>query len=382
MKNPTAISITLALTFTSTLALAAKPKPNSCAEHLILTAAKKHVASEYKNRPNSGGYCALGVRKSLQLSKVGKITGGLGNAIDYVRTLPPKGFIDNRKRDPKTAPPGSVIVFSGPKTAEYLRTGKFGRPAGDWVGHVTIKGDDGYYYTDGRTAEAAIGWVRDRNVRKKRNVAAIFVPGPELVAAHASKCFTFTNELAENMKMRSLFLASVIASATSAWAEAKPMTSKDGDAAVRITGDLQKLSFLSKSDQEKGRHAVVPALEELEKFMKLPKDDPRRIERLEAIVNLAREVVPYDVEGQLAQSLAKELMADRTLRGGFERMMDSMRSQLASKVDRCKTEALNALIQETFCHESSGIKGQDYEGEGPAESCTQAFNYEQCLTVQ
>src|SRR5690606_24714772 len=126
----------------------------------------------------------------------------------------------------------------------------------------------------------------------------------------------------------------------------------------------------------------VPAIEELEKFLKLSKDDPARNARFESVLNLVREAAPYDVEGQLANSLAKEMMTDRSLRGGYERFMDSARSQAASSVDRCKTEALSALVQETFCHESAGVRGQDYEGDGPAESCTQKFNYEQCLTAR
>src|SRR6185437_4987675 len=65
------------------------------------------------------------------------------------------------------APTGAVLVFRGPYTDDYLKTGvvpplgqRHGHPVGDWVGHITVKGDfnhaDKWYYTDGRTTAPAI----------------------------------------------------------------------------------------------------------------------------------------------------------------------------------------------------------------------------------
>lgn len=161
--------------------------PN-CAETIIVNAAKKTVANLFKNRSLSGGRCALGVRESLQKSQVGDIEGSLGNAADYLETLKKHGFVDSGLRDPNIAPAGAVIIFEGPKSQAYFKNGKFGHPAGSWLGHVTIKGGDGFYYTDGRTKEPAIGWSHGKNVEHIRNVAGIYVPNAALISEYKSKC--------------------------------------------------------------------------------------------------------------------------------------------------------------------------------------------------
>ena len=134
------------------------------------------------------GTCAYGVRRSLQASKVGDVTDGLGNAVDFLAKLKARGFVDTGIRDPNKAPTGAVIILSGPKTPEYFRTGRMYRPYGTYVGHVTIKGDDGFYYTDGRTREVGTGWSGGRNRAGVRNVLAIMVPGEEVVSEFAGQC--------------------------------------------------------------------------------------------------------------------------------------------------------------------------------------------------
>lgn len=160
----------------------------NCAEILILEAAKLNVAENFGNSSVSHGECALGVRTSLQRSKVGAVVGGLGNAIDFVDKLQVHGFIDSGILDPRMAPAGAVIVFAGPLSDKYLKNGKFGKPPGDWLGHVTIKGDDGRYYTDGRTHEPALGWVNGRNDQGIRNVVGIFVPNAALIKQFEQSC--------------------------------------------------------------------------------------------------------------------------------------------------------------------------------------------------
>lgn len=167
--------------------IAALLAPN-CAKAKILVGAKTVVAKTYRNRTRLGGKCALGVRQSLQKSDVGDINGGIGHAIDLARSLKDHGYVDIGSKDPNTAPPGAVIVLSGPKTSRYFRNGKIGRPAGDYVGHVVIKGDDGWYYTDGRTKEVAIGWSKGRNVSRVRNVYSILVPGHDVVNKFKDQC--------------------------------------------------------------------------------------------------------------------------------------------------------------------------------------------------
>ena len=170
------------------------PLGASCARQKVLTSAKKVVANTYGNRPNSAGTCAKGVRLSLQASRVGEVNDGLGNAIDYLATIVPHGYVDSGIKDPNKAPPGAVIVLDGPKTDEYLRNHWLPRRGlGTYVGHVTIKGDDGYYYTDARTREVAMGWAGGQNRGHIRNVRAIFVPGEELVSEYKGKCPGMSN---------------------------------------------------------------------------------------------------------------------------------------------------------------------------------------------
>lgn len=328
----------------SQLASAAPFKAPSCAESIVLSAAKKNVKDIYKNRPYGGGVCALGVRQSLQLSRVGGVSGPLGNAIDYINTMPPKGFIDSGLRDPKKAPPGSILVFSGPKSAEYFRTGKLGSPAGDWVGHVTIKGDDGYYYTDGRTAEPANGWTNDRNTAKTRNMAAIFVAGAALVNEFKNKCARLALEeddmFGRDLALSSLFLASVAAAAV----------------------------------------PVETALNAVRSFLELPETAEDRDSKFEEIVKMARDTVPNDVEGQLAQSIAQKIATDGALRRKFSSVIDSMRSG-ETKIDRCKTLALQATVNENLCLIAAGVKGQDHHREDATalNQCLQGFDFEHCL---
>lgn len=160
----------------------------SCATEKIMSAAKTDVRIRWGNRAAGRGQCALGVRLSLQRSGVGGISGGIGNAIDFIARLKGLGFVETGIRDVTKAPAGSVLVFGGPYTSQYLRNGVMRKPYGNYVGHVTIKGDDGFYYTDGRTAEPAIGWSRDKNVAGRRNLMGVMMPGTSLVNQFAGKC--------------------------------------------------------------------------------------------------------------------------------------------------------------------------------------------------
>lgn len=124
----------------------------------LVSAAKKVVRNKYGNRPNSGGVCAKGVRQILD--EAGMNNGaGLGHAIDFHARgrLAAKGFVNRIRQYPRPdlAPPGAILVFAGPYTSSYLSTGRMSRPYGNYVGHVTVKGDNGKYYTDGRTDYAA-----------------------------------------------------------------------------------------------------------------------------------------------------------------------------------------------------------------------------------
>lgn len=131
----------------------------ACFNKSLLESAKSQARSEWGNRARSGGQCALGVRKMLQHAKIHPGAGGLGHAIDFHAKGRLKGLgytnVISKYPSVSKAPAGAILVFSGPNTKQYLRSGTMRKPYGDWVGHVTIKGDDGYFYTDGRTKAAA-----------------------------------------------------------------------------------------------------------------------------------------------------------------------------------------------------------------------------------
>jgi hypothetical protein len=86
--------------------------------------------------------------------------------------------------NPYDAPPGTVIIFRGPYNgSEYVQRRSY--PAGNWVGHVTIKGDDGFWYTDGKT--------RVPSPARNRYFYAAYMPGPGQNAAAAGACETYKN---------------------------------------------------------------------------------------------------------------------------------------------------------------------------------------------
>lgn len=131
----------------------------SCLKRILLENAKKVVKSRFGNRSRSAGQCALAVRRILDSTGFNN-GAGLGHAINYHTggILAARGFV-NRIEDYPTvskAPAGAILVFKGPKTEDYIRNGKMSEPYGNYVGHVTVKGDDGKFYTDGRTADAAV----------------------------------------------------------------------------------------------------------------------------------------------------------------------------------------------------------------------------------
>jgi hypothetical protein len=151
---------------------------NACLRKAILEAAQNNVRRRYGNRPYSAGMCAQGVRLSLNASGVIR-SGGMGDAVSWHLSgaLRHQGFenIINKGFTAANAPPGAVLIFRGPATDMTRvngglpsRRARRGRGAGNWVGHVTIKGErPGRYYTDGRTEAPAIA---------RRTLVAVYVP--------------------------------------------------------------------------------------------------------------------------------------------------------------------------------------------------------------
>jgi hypothetical protein len=151
---------------------------NACMRKAILEAAKSVVRRRYRNRPYSAGWCAQGVRHILNASGMTN-SGGMGDAVSWhlAGTLKSRGFknIIGRGMTAENAPPGAVLVFRGPATDMRRSNGglpsrraRRGRSAGNWVGHVAVKGEVAdRYYTDGRTEEPAVAG---------RTLVGIYVP--------------------------------------------------------------------------------------------------------------------------------------------------------------------------------------------------------------
>ncbi len=148
----------------------------SCGQKKLLRAAKSVAARIYGNANFWGGNCGAGVGDSIVGAGFPFPAAGR-YAIKYMKMLPDRGWTKLNITDVKNAPPGSVLVYAGPCTKGY----EFKHPdykchkAGDFVGHVTIKGDPKmdngkqWYYTDGRL---------DRDAPRRRHLVGVFIPGP------------------------------------------------------------------------------------------------------------------------------------------------------------------------------------------------------------
>jgi hypothetical protein len=329
----TALTSTLSLAVPG-LALASQTPGQDCALRTILLAAKKNVAAKYGNSPNSHGYCAMGVRTSLQESGVGNVDGSLGNAIDYLHSLPPHGFVQADHRDPRSAAPGSVLVFSGPHTPQYLRDGHFGSPAGDWLGHVTIKGDDGRYYTDGRTAEPAIGWQNGVNVAHRRNIEGSLVPDSALASRYAGSC--------KGMEAEEQAVAIQLGAEEIRMMPQEDSASRAAAAALVTEG----LGLLARGDSPQAFHQAL---------------------------GLAREALAYDDEGMLLQELAGMLARHPSYEHELARFYAALPQEKDASA-QCKTEVFQASLERTLCLESER-HGQD----STAESCPAELSWSNCL---
>lgn len=309
-----------------------------CAERLILLAAKKNVADNFDNSPTSGGKCAYGVRTSLQASRVGAVTGGLGNAIDYLKTLPPHNFADSGGRDVRIASAGSVLVFNGPHSDDYLDDGEFDSPPGDWLGHVTIKGDDGRYYTDGRTREPALGWANGINTQHRRNLVAMFRPNDALAGEYAGKCA----RIADEERAVSLQLAAA---------------------------ETRTRAFESEWQRAEGVALVQEGLVSLTRGARTP------AAVFQQALRLAREGIAFDEEGQLVGEIARRLRREPLLRG----MLDDFFAALPpaqGAPERCKTRVLENALARALCLGAS----QD-AGEKLGQRCGKVLSFAGCLAL-
>ncbi len=160
-----------------------------CYAEQLLPRAKQHVQRKYGNRNFSGGDCARGVRESLDLAGFDKSNQGLGHAIAYHGrggngSLSKLGFRLISGMTEASAPPGAVLVYAGPRSNAYLTGGAKNDGTGNTLGHVTIKGEDGYFYTDGKTRSGA---------GSNRTLVGVYV---------MSKCTNCTDEVIKQCQNR------------------------------------------------------------------------------------------------------------------------------------------------------------------------------------
>lgn len=287
-----------------------------CARRILLLAAKKNVARRFDNSPHSHGNCAFGVRTSLQLSKVGGVEDSLGNAVDFIRTLKPHGFVDNGNRNPNDAPPGSVLILTGHNSHAYFHTHTWGRPAGDWLGHVTIKGDDGRYYTDGRTPEPALGWENGKNVEGRRNMAAILVPSPSLAAKYEGRC----NRITSQEQTVDLSLAA---------------------------SEVQLLPIDDPASRETGHRLVKEGKEILARA--------HTGEAFGQALRLARESSPYDDEGEFVSALADRVNANPARAKDLENFLSAQPK--GDSLESCKTKVFESSIRHAICNAGGSQDG-------------------------
>jgi hypothetical protein len=89
-----------------------------------------------------------------------------------------------------SAPPGTIVIFNGNNNRDSTtanditplpgRRHRGGQGAGNWVGHIAIRGDDGFWYADGRTRMATFNDAI-------RPLRAAFIPGQTQIAACSGK---------------------------------------------------------------------------------------------------------------------------------------------------------------------------------------------------
>jgi hypothetical protein len=160
----------------ASMQIASASSEMSCGQQKLLKGAMDYVRRQFGNRSRSRGGCGAGVGGSILNAGFPFPTSGR-NAINYMNLLPDRGWKMIPGATVDSAPPGSVLIFSGPCTSGYPRASGRCRTAGDWVGHVTIKGNPKwekngrqYFYTDGRTPEASP--VRP----PRRRLVGVFLP--------------------------------------------------------------------------------------------------------------------------------------------------------------------------------------------------------------
>lgn len=167
----------------------------SCGQRELLRLAKK-VAPR---RRRSIGLCGPGVQRIITATENANpglhdfpipSTAGSGRyPPNFAGWLQDRGWQDisaqvnvdaiNANQENDNIPPGTVVIFRGPKDFTQYNPRRHAWHAGEWVGHITIKGDDGLWYTDGREPRAHI---------PNRFFEAAFIPGPEQNAAASYNC--------------------------------------------------------------------------------------------------------------------------------------------------------------------------------------------------
>lgn len=155
---------------------AARPSRSlSCAQRELLAAAKRIAPM----RSHSVGLCGPGVQNIIASAErhnpgfnVPPLPESNRYPPEFIPWFKKRGWTNLKIRSAYEAPPGTVVIFRGPNRYRDYQQGMY--PPGDWVGHIAIRGDDGLWYTDGRTPLPA---------GANRYFQAAFVPGPRQIAS-------------------------------------------------------------------------------------------------------------------------------------------------------------------------------------------------------
>lgn len=158
-----------------------------------------------------------------------------------------------------------------------------------------------------------------------------------------------------------------------------PSACEDCKTAEKLTADTRKLDAKNDDDAFKGGENARAGAQLALKIEKMKA--PVRAKLFAAVLPLAREVGPYDTEGQMTEVLSSLILKDAALKSDYEA---SQKTALASSkgADLCKAKLLEAGVKERLCDAKAGATGQDVKNKKQEEQvakCVSDFDYDKCL---
>jgi hypothetical protein len=143
-----------------------------------------------------------------------------------------------------------------------------------------------------------------------------------------------------------------------------------------LAQEFSRLHPANEDEHFQGEQKAETAMEKIEAFAKVAAKDANRNAQFKSLLGLAREAMPFDGEGRVADVLAGFLRKP-DLKKEYGKWLGTVAK--ATKADTCKTKLLENRVEEKLCLEKAGVKGQDTKGKKFPEACIKPFNYETCL---